>query len=154
MENSSPHLVSQPGRGFSFSGIWWSFVFGVRCLWRYNWTSYSFFPTNVLAKFVDIICIFFYTHSPYFMCDCTEYKISALHLRILEENELNATKQQFITAKISGCALKQESKTHSSVCQQFTTAKSGCANVLSYMNSREYKVCWLAHTPICKIESC
>ena len=25
----------------SFSGIWWSFVFGVRYLWRHNLTSYS-----------------------------------------------------------------------------------------------------------------
>jgi len=25
------------------------------------------FPNNVLAKFVDIICIFFYIHYPYFM---------------------------------------------------------------------------------------
>jgi len=38
--------------GASFSGIWWSFVFGVRCLWRHNMTSYSCFQTNVLAKFV------------------------------------------------------------------------------------------------------
>jgi len=22
--------------GISFSGIWWSFIFGVRCLWRHN----------------------------------------------------------------------------------------------------------------------
>ena len=49
--------------GFSFSGIWWSFVFGVRSLWRHNLTSYSCFQTNVLAKFVDIIGMFFYTHS-------------------------------------------------------------------------------------------
>jgi len=47
----------------SFSGIWWLFLFRVRCLWRHNWTPYSFFQTNVLAKFVDTICIFFYTHS-------------------------------------------------------------------------------------------
>jgi len=31
----------------------------------------------------------------------------------LEKNTPNATTQQFITAKISGCALKQGSKTHS-----------------------------------------
>ena len=45
--------------GVSFSGIWWSFVCGVRSLWRHNLTSYSCFQTNVLAKFVDIICMFF-----------------------------------------------------------------------------------------------
>ena len=48
-----------------------------------------------------------YTHSPYFMCHCTEYKLSALQGTISEENKLNATAQQFIAAKISGCVLKQ-----------------------------------------------
>ena len=52
---------------------------------------------------------------PYFMCHCTEYKLSELQVRISEENKLNATTQQFITAKISGCALKTGSKTHSSL---------------------------------------
>ena len=46
------------------------------------------------------------------MCHCTEYKLSALQVRISEENKPNATTQQFETAKISGCARKQESKTH------------------------------------------
>ena len=71
--------------GGSFSGIWWSFVFGVCCLWRHNLTSYSCFKTNVLAKFFEIICIFFYIHSPYFMCRCTEYKLLALQVRISEK---------------------------------------------------------------------
>jgi len=92
---------------------WWSFVFGVRCLWRHSLTSYSCLQTNILAKFVDIICIFFYTNSPYFMFHCTEYKLLALQVRISEVNTLNATTQNIITAKISGCALKQGSKTHS-----------------------------------------
>jgi len=39
----------------------------------------------------------------------TEYKLSALQVRISEENTLNATTQQFITTKISGCTLKQGS---------------------------------------------
>jgi len=73
------------------------------------------FMTNLLTMFDDIMCIFFYTHFPYFMCDCTEYKLLALQVRISEVNTLNATTQQFITAKISGCALKQGSKTHSSM---------------------------------------
>jgi len=33
------------------------------------------------------------------------------------ENKLNATAQQFITAKMSGCALMQGSETHSSLRQ-------------------------------------
>jgi len=48
------------------------------------------------------------------MCYCSEYKVSALQVRISEENKLNATTQQFITAKISGCALKQGSNTRQS----------------------------------------
>jgi len=100
--------------GVSFSGIWWTFVFGVRCLWRQNLTSYSCFQTNILAKFVDIIRIFFDTHYPHFMCHWTEYKVSTLQVTISEENTLNATTQQFITAKISGCVLKQGNNTHSS----------------------------------------
>ena len=95
--------------------IWWSFAFSARCLWRHNLTSFPCFPNNVLAKFVDIICVFFYIHSPYFMCHCTEYKLSALQVSISEKTKLNAATQQFITAKISGCALKQWSETHSSL---------------------------------------
>jgi len=52
------------------------------------------------------------------MCHCTEYELLALQVRMLEENTLNATTQQFITAKISGCTLKQGSKTHSSMRQR------------------------------------
>ena len=47
--------------GVSCNGIWRSFVFGVRSLWRHNLTSYSCIQTNVLVKFVDMIGIFFYT---------------------------------------------------------------------------------------------
>ena len=100
-----------------FRVIWWSFVFGVRCLCRHNLTSFPFFQTNVLTKFVDIICIFFYIRIPHFMCDCTEYKLPALQIRLWEKYKLNATEQQFITAKISGCALKQGSETNSSLRQ-------------------------------------
>jgi len=57
----------------SFTGVWWSFVFGVRCLWRHNLTSYSCFQ----AKFVDRIGLFFFTHSPYFC------KNQALYTRLI-----------------------------------------------------------------------
>jgi len=52
------------------------------------------------------------------MFHCTEYKLLALQVRISEVNTLNTTAQQFITAKISGCVLKQGSKTHSSMRQR------------------------------------
>jgi len=80
-------------------------------------TSRSCFQTNVWAKFFDIIRIFFYIHSLYFGCHCTEYKLSAPQVRISVENNLNAATQQFITAKISGCALNQGIKIHSSMRQ-------------------------------------
>jgi len=118
--------------GGSFSGIWWLFVCGVRFLWRHNLTSCSFFQTNDLKKFVDIICIFLYTHSAYFMCHCTEYKLSALQVRISEENKPNASSQEFITAKIwlrVVCLVEYE------------------------QSSIGVRLDWLAHTPVCKIES-
>ena len=125
--------------GFSFRGIWWSFVFAVCCLWRHNLTSYSCFQTNLLAKFVDIICIFFCIDSPYFMCRCTEYQLSALQVRISEENTLNATTQQFITAKISGCTLKQGSKTLINASAQFTTTKWDCAIMSCRIRAVEHR---------------
>ena len=96
-------------------------------LWRQNLTSYSCFQTKVLAKLVDIICIFVYTQALKCMCHWTEYKLSALQVRISEENTLNSTKQQFITAKISGCALKQGSNTHSSLRQRNLQLQSEAA---------------------------
>jgi len=104
--------------GVWFKVIWWLFAFDVRCLWRHNLTSFPCFQTNVLAKFVDIVCIFFYIHSTYYICLCTEYELSALQVRLSGKNKLNATTQQFITAKITGCALTQGNETHSSLRQR------------------------------------
>jgi len=53
-------------RGVWLWVIWWSFVFGVRCLWRHKLTSFSCFQTNVLAKFVDIIMHIFLHQLPLF----------------------------------------------------------------------------------------
>jgi len=48
------------------------------------------------------------------MCHCNEHKLSALQVRRPEQNTaLNAKTEKFVTAKISGKALKQESITHS-----------------------------------------
>jgi len=49
----------------------------VVCIWYALFVTSQFdvifrFLNNVLAKFVDIISIFFYTHS-YFICHCIEY---------------------------------------------------------------------------------
>jgi len=107
----------------------------------HNLTSYSCFQTNVLATFFDIICIFFYTYSPYFMCHCTDYKLSALQIRISEENKLNATTQQLITAKISGCMLKQGRKTHSSLGQNNLQLQNETALMSCWIRAVEYRNC-------------
>jgi len=101
-------------RGVWFRVLWWSFVFGVRCLWRHNLTSFPCFQTHVLAKFVDIKCIFLYIYSLSLYIIAMTYKISALQVTLSEKNKFKATTQQFISAKISDCALKQGSETHSS----------------------------------------
>ena len=128
------------GRG-SFIGIWWSFLFRVCCLWRHNWTSYSCLQTNVLAKIVDTICILFCTHSPYFMCHCTKNKLPALQVRISEENTLNATTQQFKTAKISGCVLKQGNKTRSSLRQSNLQLQNQAALFYRRIRALEHRKC-------------
>jgi len=99
------HLVAYGGH------LYLMFVVGDVTIWHRIYVQ-----SNVLAKFVDITCVFFHTHFPYFMCHCTENKLSALQVRISEENKLNAA-TQFITAKISGCPFKQGSKTHPSLRQ-------------------------------------
>jgi len=52
-----------------------------------------------------------------------------------EENTLNTGTQQFITAKISSCALKQGSKIHQWV-RTIYNCKRRLANVLSNTSSR------------------
>ena len=89
------------------------------CVWCALFVTSQFdviflFPNQSFDEVSWHKCIFFCTHSPSFMCHCTEYKLLALQVRIPEENKLNTTTQQFRTPKILGCALKQGSKTHSS----------------------------------------
>jgi len=109
-------------------------------VWRHIHVSKPTFWRSLLT-----LGIFFCTHSPYFICHWTEYKLSALQVRISEENTLNATTQQFITARISGCVLKQGSKTHSSNLQlQNEAALMSCR-----IRAVEHRKCaiWLAGAP-------
>ena len=78
---------------------------------------------------------------PYFMCHCTEYKLSALQVRISEENTLNATTQQFIIAKISGCVLKQGSKTHWSLRQSTLQLQNEAALMSCWIRVVEHRKC-------------
>jgi len=103
------------------------------------------FPNNVLAKFVDIIRIFFYTHYPYFVCHCTEYKVSGLQVRISKENKINPTTPQLITAKISRCAWKPGSKTHSSLCQSNSQLQNEAALMFCRILAIEHRKCAAGH---------
>jgi len=80
------------------------------------------------------------------MCHCTGYKLLALQVRLSEENAPNATIQQFVTAKISGCALKQWSTTHSSIRQGNLQRKNEAALMSCRIRAVEHRVsaCGLA----------
>ena len=80
--------------------IWCRIHVSKPTFWRRFLTQYAYSSTRTLL-----------------VCYCTECKLSALQVRISEEDSLNATTQQFKTPKISGLALKQGSKTHSSLSQ-------------------------------------
>jgi len=55
------------------------------------------------------------------------------------ENKLNATTQKFLTAKISGCALKQYSKTHSSLRQRKLQWQNGAALLSCRIGAVEHR---------------
>jgi len=63
--------------------------------------------------------------------------------RISEENKLNTTTQQFITAKISGCVLKQGNRTNSSLRQRNLQ--------LQQSSIKKVRLDWLAHIQGCQI---
>ena len=75
------------------------------------------------------------------MCHCTEYQLFALQVRISEKNTLDATTQQFITAKISGYELKQGSKTCSSMRQSNLQLRSEAALMSCRKRAVEHRKC-------------
>ena len=109
-------------------------------MWRHNWTSYSRFQINVLAKSVDAMHILPHALSV-FHVSLNLIKLSALQVRISEENTLNATTQQFKTAKISGCTLKQGSKTHSSPHQSDLLLPNQAALMSRRIRALEHRRC-------------
>jgi len=72
------------------------------------------------------------------MCYCTEFKLPALQVTISEENELNATTQQFIIAKLS---FEQESKTHSSLCQSNLQLQNQAALMSCRIRAVQHRKC-------------
>jgi len=75
------------------------------------------------------------------MCLCTEYKLSVLQVGLSEENKLNATTQQFITAKIPCCALKKGSKTYSSMRQSNLQLQIAAALMSCRIRAVEHRKC-------------
>jgi len=75
------------------------------------------------------------------MCHCTEYKLAALQVKISEENTLNSTKQHFVTAKISGCALKQANKIHLSLRQSNSQLQNQAALMSPRIRAVEHRKC-------------
>ena len=74
------------------------------------------------------------------MHHCTEYKLSALQSRISEETTINAMTKQFLTAKISGCTLKQGSKAHSSLRQKNLQLQNQAAPMPCRLQALEHSV--------------
>ena len=70
-----------------------------------------------------------------------EYKLSALQVRISEENKLNSTTQQIITEETSGCALKQGSKTHPSLPQSNLPLQNEAARMSRRITALEHRKC-------------
>jgi len=70
-----------------------------------------------------------------------EYRLSAIQASISEENTINATAQQFITAKISGCILKQGSKTHSSLRPNNSQLQNDAALMSCRIRTVEHRKC-------------
>jgi len=106
-----------------FMGGFHSVAYGIHLFWCALFVTSQFdvmfmFPNQPFGDVCWHNTHIFDIHSPYLVCHCTEYKLLAFQVRISEENTLNATTQQFITAKISGFALKQGNKTHSSMRQR------------------------------------
>jgi len=75
------------------------------------------------------------------MCHCTEYKLSALQVRLSKKNKLNATTQQFITAKLSGCALKQGSGTQWTLHQNTLQLQNEAALMSCRIRAVEHRKC-------------
>ena len=103
--------------------------------------TFMFPNTNVLAKFVNIICIFFYTHSPYFMCHCTEYKLSALQVK-----DIGGKYSQHCDTAVHNCKnrrlhIKTGSKTHSSLRQSNLQLQNETALMSCRIRAVEHNKC-------------
>ena len=74
----------------SLSGIWLSFVFGVRCLWRHN-LCHIHVSNPTFSRNVDTICMFFYMHSPLLNLCATALNINYQHSRLRYRRKIHST---------------------------------------------------------------
>jgi len=105
-------------------------------IWRHIHVSKSTFWRSLLTQNA-----YSSTRSLLISCHCTECKLSALQVRISEEKTINALTQQFILAKISGCALKQGCKTHSSLRQSNLQRQNEAALMSCRIRAVEQRRC-------------
>jgi len=86
---------------------------------------------------------------------CTGYKLLALQVRLSEYSTLNATTQQFITAKISGYAINRGSKSHSVRPNNLQLQKEALMSCRMRAVEHRKSAAGLAGAhPVCNIESC
>jgi len=124
--------------GVSFNGIRWSFVLVCTVcdvtIGHHIHVSKPTFWRNLLTNYA------YSSASPPFVL-----YVIALNLyyqvRISEENKLNATTQQLITAKISGCTLKQGTQTHSSLRQSNLQLQNEAALMSCPIRAVEHRNC-------------
>ena len=114
-----------------------SVAYGGHFLWCAVFVTSQFdvilmFPSQRFGEVYGMTCMFFYTYSPFFMSLCTEYKLSALQVRISEENKLNAATQEFITAT-------KGSKTHSSLRQSNLQLQNEAALMFPRIRAVEHR---------------
>jgi len=114
--------------GVSLSGLWWPFVFGVRCLWRHNFTSYSCFQINVLA---NLLTHYAYSSTRTLLILC----VIALNINYQRSKGVKHTHHYIrviynCKIRLRECLVKYE------------------------QSSIGVRLDWLAHTRVCKIESC
>jgi len=79
--------------------------------------AYSCIQTNVLAKFVDIICIFFYTQTHSLILCVIALNLNCQCSKLGYRRKLNSMLHRSSKLQNFDCVLKKGSKTHSSLCQ-------------------------------------
>jgi len=117
----------------------------VLCIWRALFVTSQFYVIVLFPnqRFGEVcwhnMHIFLYIHSPMLCVIALNIILLALQIRQSEESTPNATIQQYVTAKISGCTLKQGSTTHSSIRQNNLQRKNEAAPMSCRIRAVEHR---------------